>query len=462
MNSERPTELRRDLGLHSAVAIVVGTVIGSGIFLVPKTMILKVGSPEMLFFVWVVGGALSLFGALTYAELSAAMPEAGGEYVYLREAYGPFFGFLYGWIQTFIAKSGSIAALGVGFFLYFANFFPILDQTLVEIPLPIGPGGGPLPIRWGQVAASCVILVLAGVNYLGVRLGGVIQIIFTISKLALIAGLVIAGLIYGSGSVSHFSDTIPAAGGFGGFFAALVAALWAYDGWNNVSMVSSEIKRPSRNLPIALIAGTITVMVVYLLTNFAYFYVLSPAEVAGSDRVASEMMRRILGENGAAVVSVVAMVSIFSALNGSILSGSRIPYAMARDGLFLRGLAKVNPVHKTPGEALLFISVLASILVFTGRYEEIITYVVFTSWILYAMTTAAVIVLRRKRPEMPRPYRTLGYPVIPMLFVLAAGCILVSTLFESPRESLIGLAVIAIAWPFYRYWARKKESAAHS
>ena len=225
-------------------------------------------------------------------------------------------------------------------------------------------------------------------------------------------------------------------------------------------MVSSEIKRPSRNLPVALIAGSLAVMAIYLLTNVAYFYVLSPAEVAGADRVASEMMRRILGESGAAVVSVVAMVSMFAALNGSILTGSRIPYAMARDGLFPQTLAKVNPVHHVPGEALLFLSALASLLVFTGRYEEIITYVVFTSWILYAMTTASVIVLRRKRPDLVRPYRTLGYPVIPILFVVAAGCILVSTLFASPRESIIGLSVIVVAWPFYRFWSRKKSRTA--
>ena len=217
MNPQQPAELRRDLGLSAAIAIVIGTVIGSGIFLVPKTMILKVGSPDVLFLVWIVGGILSLFGALTYAELSASMPEAGGEYVYLREAYGPFWGFLYGWIQTLIAKSGSIAALGVGFFLYFANFFPALDQTLWEIPLPIGPGGGPLPIRWGQIGAASLILILAGVNYLGVRVGGRIQVLFTVAKVALIFGLVGAGLLLGSGSASHFTDSVPASGGFAGF-----------------------------------------------------------------------------------------------------------------------------------------------------------------------------------------------------------------------------------------------------
>jgi APA family basic amino acid/polyamine antiporter len=438
--SAQQTELRQDLGLVAAIAIVVGTVIGSGIFLVPKTMILKVGSPDLLFLVWIVGGVLTLFGALTYAELAASMPEAGGEYVFLREAYGPFWGFLYGWIQTLIAKSGSIAALGVGFFLYFANFFPILDNTVWEVPLPIGPDGGPLPIRWGQVGAAGLILLLAGINYLGVRISGRVQIFFTVSKVLLIFALVGAGLFYGSGSASHFTDTVAAPGGFGGFFAALVAALWAYDGWNNVSMLSSEIKRPSRNLPVALIAGTGTVMAIYLLTNIAYFYVLSPAEVAKSDRVASEMMRHILGESGAAVVSIVAMVSMFAALNGSILGGSRIPYAMARDGLFPRWLARVD-----------------SILVFSGRYEEIITYVIFTSWILYAMTATSVIILRRKRPDLVRPYRTLGYPVVPALFVVAACAILISTLFESPRESVIGLSVIAVAWPFYHYWSRKKR-----
>lgn len=455
-------ELRRDLGLNAATAIVIGTVIGSGIFLVPKAMILKLGSLDLLFLVWIVGGILSVFGALSYAELAAAMPEAGGEYIYLRETYGPFWGFLYGWIQTLVAKSGSIAAISTGFFLYFANFFPILDVTVLEIPLPIGSGGGPLPIRYGQFGAAALILALAFVNYLGVRLSGAVQVVFTASKVVLILALVAVGLLMGNGSFQHFSESIPVAGGITAFFAAMVSALWAYDGWNNVSMVSSEIQRPSKNLPIALIGGTLLVMLVYLLTNVAYFYVLTPAEVATSDRVAAEMMRRVLGDSGAAVVSAIAMVSIFAALNGAILSGSRVPYAMARDQMFISSLAKVNPRHRTPGNALVFISLLASVLVFSGRFDEIITYVIFTSWILYAMTTAGVIVLRRKRPDLPRPYRTLGYPIVPVLFVVAAGCILASTLVESPRESLIGLSMIAISYPFYRYWRTKKQTILHT
>jgi APA family basic amino acid/polyamine antiporter len=464
MNKQESTpsgtvELRRDLGLNAATAIVIGTVIGSGIFLVPKAMILRVGSPDWVFLIWIVGGLLSVFGALSYAELASQMPEAGGEYVFLKEAYGPFWGFLYGWIQTLIAKSGSIAAIGTGFMLYFANFFPVLDQTAFEIPLPIGPGGNPLPIRYGQFGTAALIMALAGINYLGVRISGTVQIIFTLLKVGLILALVAVGLLMGDGTTTHYTESIPVEPSVTAFFAALVAALWAYDGWNNVSMVSSEIKQPSRNLPIALIVGTLVVMSVYLVTNLAYFYVLSPAEVSTADRVASEMMRQVVGDWGAAAVSVAAMVSMFAALNGSILSGSRVTFAMSRDGMFFKKLATVDPRHRTPGNAVLFMSTLASILTFSGRYEEIITYVVFTSWVLYGMTTAGVIVLRRKQPNLVRPYRTLGYPFVPALFVLAACGILFSTLVESARESLMGLSMILIAWPFYRYWSRQKAAS---
>jgi APA family basic amino acid/polyamine antiporter len=242
-----------------------------------------------------------------------------------------------------------------------------------------------------------------------------------------------------------------------GFFGALVAALWAYDGWNNVSMVSSEIKDPRTNLPRALILGTLAVVIVYLLTNLAYFYVLRAADVAASDRVAAEMMRRILGRGGAAAVSIAAMISIFAALNGSILSGSRVPYAMAADGYFFRAVARVHPVHRTPSVSILAMSAWAAVLVLSGRFEQLFTYVIFASWILYGMATASVLVLRRKRPELVRPYRTLGYPVVPVLFVVAAACILVSTLRNSPRESLLGLGIIAAGAPFYFHWKRRNS-----
>ena len=462
MNASTTTtpSLRRELGLWPAVSIVVGTVIGSGIFLVPKTMITQVGDVHMLFLVWIFGGMLSLAGALTYAEMAAAMPEAGGEYVYLKEAYGPFWGFLYSWTQMWVAKSGSIATLATGFFYYLANFSPSLERSLFTIPVPLGQGGGPLEISMGQILAIGVILGLAFVNYYGVKAGAGVQVFVTILKVGLIAAIIAIGIFSGQGETANYATSVPARGGVAGFFAALVAALWAYDGWNNVGMVSSEIREPQRNLPRALIYGTLGVAIIYLLTNLAYFHVLSAAEVASSDRVAATMMRRLMGEGGAAAVSVAAMISIFAALNGSILSGARVPYAAARDGLFFSAFRRVHPEHHTPSFSILALSVWACVLILSGRYDQLLTMVIFPSWILYGMATAAVIVLRRKRPDLARPYRTLGYPVVPILFVMVAFILLGYTLVNSPRESGLGLIIIAAGIPFYLSWRKRYTGAA--
>jgi basic amino acid/polyamine antiporter, APA family len=445
MSPER-VELKRDLGTWGAAAIVVGTVIGSGIFLVPRTMILRVGTVEMVFLVWVFGGLLSLAGALTYAELAAALPEAGGEYAYLREAYGPLWGFLYGWTQMWVAKSGSIATLATAFFYYLANFFPALEGVFWR--------GGPLEIRYGQLLAMALIMGLAWLNYYGVKLGGEVQVAVTAVKVALILFIIVVGLGLGQAHAPAPAPLAPLT--VAGFFAALVAALWAYDGWNNVSMVASEIRNPQRNLPVALIWGTVAVIGIYLLANAAYFYVLTPAEVAGNTRVAAEMMRKILGGPGASAVSVAAMISIFAALNGSILSGSRVPYAAARDGYFFRRVADVNVRHHTPGVSILVLSGWSSLLVLSGRYEQLFTYVIFASWILYGMTTASVLVLRKKRPDLCRPYRTLGYPFVPIVFVAVALLLILSTLFDSPVESLRGIGLILLGLPFYFYWNKKR------
>jgi APA family basic amino acid/polyamine antiporter len=451
-------DLKRVLGIWSAAAIVVGTVIGSAIFLVPNDMVKSVGSPLMVFAVWVFGGMLTLFGALSYAELAAALPHAGGEYVFLREAYGPLWAFIYGWTQMWVAKSGSIATLATGFFIYLANFRPELNGVWVVVPLPLGDSGQPLEIRYGQLLAMGVIAVLAFINYFGVKVGGNLQVVVTLVKVGLIAAIIVIGLGTGHGSVANYHTSIPAPGGITGFFAALVAALWAYDGWNNVSMVASEVRDPQRNLPRALIAGSIVVIAIYLLANLAYFYVLPAADVASSARVAAETMRRILGTPGANAVSIAAMISIFAALNGSILSGSRVPFAMARDGLFFRRVAFVHPEHRTPSVSILALSLWGALLVLSGRYSQLYTYVIFASVILYGMATAAVIVLRFKRPDMPRPYRTLGYPFVPVVFVLAIACLVVSTLLKSPRESLMGIALVSLGLPFYFYWKRRRPT----
>jgi len=459
MEKAPQTELKRDLGPWTAAAIVVGTVIGSGIFLVPKTMVQGVGTARMVAVVWVVGGLLSLAGALSYAELAAAIPEAGGEYAYLREAYGPLWGFLYSWTQMWVAKSGSIATLATGFFVYLANFFPPLETVFYTLPLPLGPHGGPLELRYGQLFAIGLILSLGLLNYCGVKVGGNVQVAVTVLKLALIGFIVVAGLTYGRPVAAALAAHPAATLTFSGFVAALVAALWAYDGWNNVSMVASEIRDPQRNLPRALIWGTTAVIGVYLLANAAYFHVLSAAEVGGSQRVAAEMMRRIAGAPGAAAVSVAAMISIFAALNGSILSGARVPYAAARGGYFFSAIGRVNPRFRTPGVSILTLSAWSAVLTLSGKYDDLFNLVIFASWILYGMSAAAVLVLRKKQPNLPRPYRTAGYPVVPILFVLAAVVLILTTAVQRPRESAMGIGVIVIGLPFYLYW---KKRNAHS
>lgn len=459
MSNKSHLELRRDLGVWGAVAIVIGTVIGSGIFLVPKRAILKVGDPWELFFVWVFGGLLSLAGALTYAELAAAMPESGGEYVYLRAAYGRLYAFIYGWTQMWVAKSGSVATLATAFYLAMVNFAPGLNSVIARIDAPIGPGWKPLEITAGQLEAIALILGLAGVNYFGVRFGGGVQLVVTIAKVGLFAAIIVIGFSFSAGTFGHMSTSVPAdPGGLGGFFAALVGILWAYDGWNNVSMVSAEIQNPQKNLPKALIMGTLAVMAIYLAANAAYFYVLSADEVAKADLVPAEVMRKIFGSAGATAVSVVAMVSIFAALNGSILTGARVPFAMARDGLFFKSFGEVHPDHRSPSVSIFGLSIWSCVLVLSGRYDELYTCVIFASWILYGMAAASVIVLRKTQPNLPRPYRTLGYPVVPMVFVLVAGLLIFYTLRDSPRESLLGLVLIAIGLPFYFHWNRQNSS----
>lgn len=448
-------ELKRVLGPWAASAIVVGTMIGSGIFLVPRTMINNVGTPNLVAAVWIVGGLLSLAGALSYAELAAALPEAGGEYAYLREAYGPLWGFIYSWTQMWVAKSGSIATLATGFFVYLANFFPALENPFFTLPLPLGPHGGPLEFHYGQLFAIVLILLLGWLNYRGVKAGGDVQVAVTALKLALIAFIVTAGLAFGH---AHQPSPAPVAGlSFAGFIAALVAALWAYDGWNNVSMVAGEVRDPQRNLPRALIWGTAGVIAIYLLASGAYFHVLSAPEVGSSERVAAEMMRRIFSGPGAAAVSVAAMISIFAALNGSILSGSRVPYAAARAGYFFPAVGRVSQKHHTPGVSIMALCGWAALLTLSGKYDDLFNLVIFASWILYGMTAAAVLVLRIKRPDLYRPYRTLGYPVVPILFILASLVLVFATAAQRPRESAIGICLIVLGLPCYFYWKRRSN-----
>ena len=461
--SKQP-ELIKGLGLYGATSVVAGTMIGTAIFVVPGIMVQDVGSPWRVMLVWVFAGVLSLFGAFGYAELGAALPEAGGEYVYLHRAYGPLWGFLFGWTQFFVAKTASIAAIATGFMIYLGFFFPHLNNVFYETH----PAGLSLRLTGLQLGAAGLILFLSVINVLGVRRSGAVQTIFTASKLAVLALLVVLGLGLGHGSFAHFRAAAPShaeTGFLSAFGLATVSALWAYDGWNNLGMVAGEVEKPERNMPRALIFGSMLVIVVYALTNLAYFYVLSPAEVAGTNTVASDAARRILGTAGGAFVAVGVMVSSFATLNGSILSGSRIPFAQARDRLFPQALAAVHPRFHTPAVAIAAQAVVAGAFALSGQYEALFTKVIFSEWLFYALVTAGIFVLRRRRPDLARPYRTWGYPLVPGIFVILAGLLLVNTFLERRSDSLWGLVLMATGIPAYylwNLWQRRKNSQSSS
>lgn len=450
-------QLKRALGWLAASALLAGTVIGTGIFLVPSTMAREIGSVEGVFLVWIFGGLLSLAGAFSYAELGAAFPEAGGEYVYLRRAYGPLWGFLFGWQQIVIGKTGSIASIATGFALFLSFFRSELQQQVT-----LGDAGGAvLQVNGIQLTALASVVALTAVNYLGIVVGGRVQTALTGVKVAAILGLAALLVASGKGSWSNFSSGIArqeaASAGLGGFFAALAAALWAYDGWNNLTLVAGEVRNPGRVIPRVLIFGVASVMAVYLLANVGYFYILPLDAVQRSDRVAQDVAAVAFGGAGAAVITVAALVSTFAALNGAILSGGRVYYAMARDGLFFRHMAELHPFHRTPGNALWLQGLLACALILIfGQdklaFERLFNFAIFGLWGFYGITALAVIVLRYRQPDLHRPYRTLGYPWVPLSFSAVSAAFCWNMLIDKPQETLLGLAFLATGLPFYAFW----------
>ena len=459
---EQRSELIKGLGLYGATSVVAGTMIGTAIFVVPSIMLKQVGSPVMVISVWACAGALSLLGAIGYAELGAALPEAGGEYVYIHRAYGPLLGFLYGWTQFIVAKTASIATIATGFVIYLAYFFPRLNEGFWSSTVSLA--GHPVTLRLTglQVGATIMVLLLSGLNILGVRRSGAVQTLFTASKLLVLAILIVLGLAFGHGSFEHLR-TVLGPGGQGGWFAAFglatVSALWAYDGWNNLGMVAGEVENPQRNMPAALILGTLLVITVYVLVNLAYFYVLAPSQVLATSRVAADTARHILGRAGGAFIAVGVMISTFATLNGSILAGSRVPYAQARDGLFPARLATVHPRFRTPAVSILAQACIAGIFALTGQYQGLYTKVIFSEFLFYAVVTAGIFVLRHRQPHLARPYRTWGYPLVPAVFVLLAVLLLVNTFRLQRSDSLWGLALMGCGVPAYFIWRFWKSRA---
>src|SRR6202167_2061838 len=451
-------DLARELGLTQASAIVVGTIIGSGIFLVPAEMMQAVGSAKLVYLASLVGGLLSFFGALTYAELGAMKPQAGGEYVYVRDAYGPLGGFLYGWTWFVIAKPASVATIATGLVRILGTFpaFSFFSGDVVSANIL----SRYFAITWGQVVAISAAILISVLNYLGVKKAGEFQLVFTMLKVAIILGIVFV-CFSGAGSATgrgwnNFAGTFTGAkGGIAGFMAALVAALWAYDGWNDLNMVAGEIKHPERNIPIALIAGVATVGVLYILVNAAVQYVLPASSIAASPRPASDAVALVMGHMGAAIVSIGMAVSMLVTLNGTIMSGARVPYAMARDGYFFRALAEVHPRFHTPSVAIVLQAVLSiALLLLGGNFRQLFSLAIFAEWLFYMIAGSTVFVFRWRDPQAARPYRVFGYPFVPALFIIVAAVLLCYTFREDWPNSFYGLLVILAGVPVFEWFRR--------
>jgi APA family basic amino acid/polyamine antiporter len=454
-------ELVRALSLRDAIALVL-TVIGTGVFLKTAPMAQLVGSPSKVLLAWLAAGLLSLAGALTYAELGAMMPEAGGEYVFLREAYGDLPAFLFGWSSVMLIASGGLAAVSTALASFLASFVPL---NAVFVTHDFHVLGQVVPWRLGiqQVVAVAVILLFSWVNARGIQLGSRVQWASTVAKLGGIAIIVLGAFLFSrTGSWEHLKTPVTATiapAGIGAFGAAMLAALWAYQGWSNLPMVAGEIEKPERNVPRALIFGMLIVILVYLVTNLAFFYALPFSEILTANSTAYRDALPIAAKAaqtffryGAQVVSLAFMISAIGALNGITLMNARVPFAMARDGLFFGGLAKLSETSSVPSNAIWFQGIWACVIALSGTFDQITTSVIFAVWVFTALVGTSLFVLRRKLPASPRRYRTPGYPVVPALFILVALWLVINTLTASPVESAAGLFLIALGLPFFFYF----------
>ena len=449
---DQPVKLERQLGLFDSSMMVIGIVIGSGIFMTTGLMAEALPSASLILLAWILGGLQMLSGALTYAELGAAMPKAGGQYVYLREAYGPLPGFLFGWVAFVAYISGTNAAIAVAIAEHLGSFYPSLSTHNSII------GIGSFSISGGQIFALSLIVVLSLINYLGIVFGKWVQNIFTVLKIGSILLFALAGLFISTGNHLDLSlnPTDMSIGSIlTGMGIALVAVNWTVGGWEYVTFAAGEIKNPKKNLPLALIIGTIIILVLYFLINIAYLKVLPMDTLIGEIKVGEMAAKTLYGPGIAGVFTLVIIVSMFGALNGNILVGSRVYYAMAKDHLFFSSAANVHPKFKTPGNAIIIQGFWAAILTLTGTFEELITLVVFVNFMMWIAASSTVFVLRKKQPNLERPYKVWGYPYVPAFFIIFSSVIMVNTFFESPEQSLMGLGLTLLGIPAYLYWKKK-------
>jgi len=465
------SQLVRGLTIADTTALVVGTVIGTGVFLKSAIMAQDAGSPLLVLTAWVAAGLLSLAGALTYAELGAMLPQAGGEYVYLRRSYGELAAFLFGWMRFAVAGSGSIAILGVGFATFLSAIVPMNSVWAHTSYTFLGRS-----MQWTfgltQLVAIVSIIIFAIVNCLTVVVGGRVQTILTVLKVGGIA-IVVLGIAFlsNTGDWAHLATpSNRPTGGVAAFGLAMLAALWAYDGWNSMPMAAGEVQNPGRNVPRALIGGMLAVMAIYCLANLAYFYALPWADVVTSNStahrdalpIATRAAQTAFGEAGGKLMSIAFVLSALGALNGVTLTNARVPFAMARDGLFAARAGVLSTRTHVPVAAVLMQAAWACVLAASGTYDQLTDYVVFASWIFYGLVTSAVFVLRYRAPDLPRPYRTVGYPIVPLIFVLVAIWLVINTLMNRPLESIAGLVLIALGLPVYFYFRLSRRTAATS
>jgi len=420
--------------------INVGGIIGSGIFMVPATVALYTTSSSLFFMVWILGGIISLFGALSVAELGAAMPRAGGQYVYLNEAYGPVWGYLYGWSAVAVINTASIAAVGVAFAEYLSFFTPLNSFDIKSVAI-----------------VSIVILTI--INVIDVKSGARFQNWFTFTKIASIIIVILLGLFLDGGStqnLSPFFNDQSFSSLVGPLGLAMVAVLWTFDGWIFITYVAGEVKNPGRNIPLSIIYCMIIIVSVYLALNYVLVFALGFDKMIGSELVMSDAASIFIGNQGGAIITIIILISLIGANNGFILTSARINYAMAKNKLFFKQAASIHPKYKSPSNALIIQCVWACILTFTGTFNQLITYIIFASWIFYGMSAGAVIILRVKKPELKRPYKTPLYPWIPIIFILFAIFLTINTIMEAPRDAGIGTLLILAGLPFYYYWNKNE------
>ena len=433
-----PAELPRALGLADSAAVVVGIVVGAGIFLVPRLVAQALPSATLILAVWVTCGVLCFFGALAYAEMGAMMPETGGHYVYLRECYGPLAGFLCGWTFALVVLSAAMAWLAVSFSITLGYFLPL--GAVVS-----------------KIVALALIAVLSLVNYRGIRLGAAVQKLFTVLKILGLA--IIAGSAFVAGHGATAADwSLPAAGfSWSAFGVAMIAVVLCYDGWPNISYVAGEVRDPRRNIPLALGLGLVAIVAIYVVANIAYMRVLPVAEIATTDRTGAAVAERTMGQAGGVILSLTILLSIVGSINGFIITAPRICFAMARDGLMFEKLAAIHPRYRTLSFGIVAQAVWTAVLIVTGSFETLASYAMIAAWFFYGLTVAGVVILRRKYPERPRPYRMWGYPVTPWLFTAVALWFVANTWITQPGPSTVAFLIIASGIPVYYLWRRMKS-----